>query len=337
MVKKHSGPDTQDDSSILSSDISRRDFVNGTLIGVGAALLSSAAPINAARQKPAGVFNDPWTGFGGVGDYAVSNGNVASVRDAAHLIRDGLTPTLLEDVDDTGEEYDMVIIGGGFSGIGAAYQFHKQYGNTRKCLILENHPVFGGEAKQNEFEVDGYRLFGPQGSNDFGPPDKDSDELIADIYRDTGLPFEYEFVTQDPEKTEVKTPLEHFYGVYWEEERYDTGYFLGEDADTPWVVNPRKDDLARMPWSDDFKAELNRIFDDKEEYYTGEDLDRWLDSMSYKELLEDVMGYSPKVTEYFDPILAISMGGVGADVYSAYSAKLLDMPGTNVHYEFDIN
>ncbi len=337
MVKKHSGSDTQDDSSILSSDISRRDFVNGTLIGVGAALLSSAAPVNAARQKPAGVFNDPWTGFGGVGDYAVSNGNVASVRDAAHLIRDGLTPTLLEDVDDTGEEYDMVIIGGGFSGIGAAYQFHKQYGSTRKCLILENHPVFGGEAKQNEFEVDGYRLFGPQGSNDFGPPDKDSDDLIADIYRDTGLPFEYEFVTQDPEKTEVKTPLEHFYGVYWEEERYDTGYFLGEDADTPWVVNPRKDDLARMPWSDDFKAELNRIFDDKEEYYTGEDLDRWLDSMSYKELLEDVMGYSPKVTEYFDPILAISMGGVGADVYSAYSAKLLDMPGTNVHYEYDVD
>jgi spermidine dehydrogenase len=337
MVKKHSGSDTQDDRSILSSDISRRDFVNGSLIGVGAALLSSAAPANAARQKPAGVFNDPWTGFGGVGDYAVSNGNVASVRDAAHLIRDGLTPTLMKDVDDMGEEYDMVIVGGGFSGIGAAYQFHKQYGSTRKCLILENHPVFGGEAKQNEFEVDGYRLFGPQGSNDFGPPDKDSDELIADIYRDTGLPFEYEFVTQDPEKTEVKTPLEHFYGVYWEEERYDTGYFLGEDADIPWVINPRKDDLARMPWSDDFKAELNRIFDDKEEYYTGEDLDRWLDSMSYKELLEDVMGYSPKVTEYFDPILAISMGGVGADVYSAYSAKLLDMPGTNVHYEFDMN
>jgi spermidine dehydrogenase len=29
------------------------------------------------------------------------------------------------------------------------------------------------------------------------------------------------------------------------------------------------------------------------------------------------------------------MGGVGADVYSAYSAKLLDMPGTNVHYQYD--
>ena len=84
------------DSSILSPDISRRDFVNGTLVGFGAALLSSAAPAYPASRKPVGVFNDPWTGYGGVGDYAVSNGNVASVRDAAHLIRDGLAGTLTD-------------------------------------------------------------------------------------------------------------------------------------------------------------------------------------------------------------------------------------------------
>ena len=323
--------------SPLSADISRRDFVNGTLVGAGVALLGAAAPGCTARPKPEAVVDDLWTGYGGVGDYATSNGNVASVRDAAHLIRDGLTRSVMDDVEDTGEEYDMVIVGGGFSGVGAAYQFHKEHGNDKKCLILENHPVFGGEAKQNEFEVDGYRLFGPQGSNDFGPPDKDDESLIADIYRDTGLPFEYKFTPRNPDKTEVQTPLEHFYGMYWEEERYDTGYFLGENADPAWVINPRKDKLARMPWSDEFKAELNRAFEDKEEYYSGEDLDRWLDSMSYKELLEDVMGYSPKVTEYFDPVLAISMGGVGADVYSAYSAKLLDMPGTNVHYEYDVD
>ena len=163
----------------LPSDISRRDFVNGTLVGFGAALLSSSIPTLADGRKPVGLFNDTWTGFGGMGDYANSNGNVASVREAAHLIRDGLTPKLMMDVEDTGEEYDMVIIGGGFSGLGAAYQFHKKYGNTKKCLIIENHPVFGGEAKQNEFEVDGYTLYGPQGSNDFGPPKKDDEGLIC--------------------------------------------------------------------------------------------------------------------------------------------------------------
>ena len=159
--KKHKNKDLQ-----LSNNISRRDFVNGTLVGLGVALLSPSLPVIGAEKKSVGLFNDPWTGFGGVGDYANSNGNVASVRKAAHLIRDGLTPKLLEEVEDTGEEYDMVIIGGGFSGLGAAYQFHKKYGETKKCLIIENHPVFGGEAKQNEFEVDGYKLYGPQGSND---------------------------------------------------------------------------------------------------------------------------------------------------------------------------
>ena len=260
---------------------------------------------------------------------------MASVRDAAHLIRDGRTAALLDDVQDTGEDYDLVVIGGGFSGIGAAYQFHKERGRNGKCLVLENHPVYGGEAKQNEFEVDGFRLYGPQGSNDFFPPDEESDSLIADIYRTTGLPFEYEIAAEDPDKTRLRAPLEHFYGVYWEEERYDTGYFLGEDAGPSWVVNPRKDKLARLPWPKDFKEELNRAFADKEDYYEGDDIDRWLDSMSYKDLLEKVMGYSPKVTEFLDPVLAISMGGVGADVYSAYSAKLLDMPGTGVHYEYD--
>jgi spermidine dehydrogenase len=57
--------------------------------------------------------------------------------------------------------------------------------------------------------------------------------------------------------------------------------------------------------------------------------------MSYKHLLENVMGFSPEVTKYFDPIIAISMGGVGADVYSAYSAKQLEMPGTQARYIYD--
>ncbi len=75
-------------------------------------------------------------------------GNVASVRDAAHLIRDGIPDDMINNIEDLDEQYDMVIIGGGFSGIGAAYQFHKKYGDSKKCLILENHPIFGGEAKQ---------------------------------------------------------------------------------------------------------------------------------------------------------------------------------------------
>jgi hypothetical protein len=83
-----------------------------------------------------------------------------------------------------------------------------------------------------------------------------------------------------------------------------------------------------LPWPDDIKADLNRAFEDREDKYQGDDIDQWLDSMSYKDLLEKVYGYSPAITKYFDPIIAISMGGVGCDVYSAYSARKLEMPCT---------
>ena len=321
------------------SNITRRDFIAGSLIGAGSALLYANAPWSfsksSGKKNSIGVFNDPWTGFGGVGDYAVSNGNVASTRDAAHLIRDMDIEELVKSAEETNEEYDMVIIGGGFSGIGAAYEFKKAYGDTKKCLILENHPVFGGEAKQNEFDVDGHRIFAPQGSNDFGLPKENDGSLISEIYKKTGLPFKLTFVDKDPSKSKVDTPLENYYGVFWEEERYDTGYFMGKDAETPWIINPREDRLARMPWSKKFKAELNRAFDDKETPYKGADIDTWLDSMTYKELLEKVMGFSPKVAEYFDPIVAISMGAVCCDVLSAYSARQLEMPCTEARYVYD--
>ncbi|MDH3549040.1 MAG: twin-arginine translocation signal domain-containing protein, partial [Gammaproteobacteria bacterium] len=71
------------ENSTLGPNISRRDFINGTLVGVGATLLGAAAPGCTARQTPAPTTSDPWTGYGGVGDYATANGNVAAVRDAA--------------------------------------------------------------------------------------------------------------------------------------------------------------------------------------------------------------------------------------------------------------
>ena len=49
----------------------------------------------------------------------------------------------------------MVVVGGGFGGLGAAYTFFREAEKSQSCLVLDNHSIFGGEAKQNEFEVDG--------------------------------------------------------------------------------------------------------------------------------------------------------------------------------------
>ena len=141
----------------LGQPISRRDFLNSTLIASGALLTSGVSPAQLLSQED-------WTGYGGVGDYSSSNGNTYSIVQSGHGIRNGDFETLPAKVIDTGETYDCVIVGGGISGLAAALFFMRQSGSGSKCLVLDNHPIFGGEAKRNEFMVDGQRLIAHQGS-----------------------------------------------------------------------------------------------------------------------------------------------------------------------------
>ena len=68
----------------LDRQITRRDFVGATLIGSGAILLGAPAPAFAQG------LNASWNGYAGIGDYSRANGNIASVVNAAHGIRDGI-------------------------------------------------------------------------------------------------------------------------------------------------------------------------------------------------------------------------------------------------------
>jgi spermidine dehydrogenase len=325
-------PSKKKSSSGPVSEITRRDFLGGVLIGAGAALLTAPAPLFAKANRSKEVFSDAWTGYGGVGDYARSNGNTASVRQAAHLIRDGHAPALAETAEDTGEIFDMVVIGGGFAGHAAAFQFHKKRGSDGRCLILDNHPIFGGEAKQNEFDVDGYRLYGPQGSNGFILP-TGRDGLSDEIWETTGMPTGFEFAEPAFGSTDVEAPLDSFETMYWAERRFDTGYFF---KDSGWAKNPWRDELQKTPWPEKFRKDMIRAYEQRKKYYQGDDFDRWLDSMSYKDLLEKEMGLDPGVTEFIDPILAISSYGLSSDVISAYAAYLLALPGTTAYGSFDL-
>src|SRR5437879_3970544 len=138
--------------------ITRRDFLGSTLLASGATLLTNVSPAELIQNK------DDFTGYGGVGEYSTSNGNTLPVIRAGHSIRDAVYDPLPKDIIDTGEQYDCAVIGGGISGLAAALFFQRQANREMKCLVLENHPIFGGEAKQNEFLVDGKRLIVHQGS-----------------------------------------------------------------------------------------------------------------------------------------------------------------------------
>src|SRR3954447_3038608 len=176
---KVSNPRRPGDASLgMDASITRRDFLGSTLLASGAALLSQQVPAK-------GAATDEFTGYGGLGDYATSNGNTLEVVSAGHGMRDGLFDRPDADVADTGEIYDCVVVGGGISGLAAAVTFLQEAGSRKNVLILENHPIFGGEAKRNEFEVDGKRLIAHQGSAIYFVPYPHS--VIGRFYDSIGL------------------------------------------------------------------------------------------------------------------------------------------------------
>src|SRR5579872_5726987 len=122
----------------LDRDITRRDFLNASLVASGGALLSSLSPAQLLAQTQKPNFEDDWAGYGGVGDYAHSNGNTTAVMEAGHQIRDAAFETLPANVIDTEETYDCVVVGGGISGLAAALTFQRLAGAGKKCLVLDN-------------------------------------------------------------------------------------------------------------------------------------------------------------------------------------------------------
>src|SRR6266705_2850812 len=154
--------DQRHDDLGMNEPISRRDFLNGAVLAGAGLLLGGQAP----TISPAAAFD----GYGGIGDNSRANGNTWDVLSAGHALRDGTFEERVSAAIDTGEMYDLVAVGGGISGLAAAIFFQKYKGGS--CLVIDDHPIFGGEAKRNEFLVDGQRLTAHQGSAIFLVPQK---------------------------------------------------------------------------------------------------------------------------------------------------------------------
>jgi spermidine dehydrogenase len=103
----------------------------------------------------------------------------------AHAMRDGKFAGALPNVNDTGETFDVIVVGGGASGLGAAYEVTTH--GRGNCLLLDNHAMWGGEAKRNEFLVDGSRLIGPQGSNQCGVLGSGRGPEYEELWREIAL------------------------------------------------------------------------------------------------------------------------------------------------------
>jgi spermidine dehydrogenase len=304
----------------LDARISRRDFVNGVLLG-------SAAALAGAGTAAAQGLDPGWDGYGGSGDYWRAHGNTGPVVDSAHRIRDGAYDGKALAAEDTGERFDLVVVGAGFAGIVGAYEFQQQTAGGRTCLILDNHAVFGGEAKQNEFLVDGYRLFAPQGSNGFVVPRKEWGRFWT-YWQDLRLPMRYEFEDAAGAAAGLRVTTDSFGPMYWDEPSAVTGYFVrSRDGNLACIKGAVGDGVAQLPWPESLQRDLVRLRHSTRNYADGHDEVPWLDGMSYATFLEQVMGLDRRVKDIWDPIVAVGGFGACSDVISAYAVKRNLFPG----------
>ena len=293
------------DGGLLGREVTRRDVVNATLIGAGAALLDGCAP----TPKEA---VDPWTGPGGVGDYADANGNTAAIVRAAHGIRDGDYEARIAAAVDTGETVDMLIVGGGFGGLGAMLAFKARH-PTGTCLLLDNQAVIGGYAKANAFDVDGHRITGAQASMNFTLP---TDETRGDSYwPELGLPDDPRWVSRTGGDPAIVVQRSTSGTLYHGEQSATMGYHGARG----WAKDMWRDDLATAPIDPAFQRSLLTLRDLKRRGRpTGAEALR-LDAMTFADYAREL-----KLDPAVLPYVTLGMCQTGPQV-SAYAA--LSLPG----------
>ena len=137
----------------MDRPIKRRDFLNGVAVAIGAPLLGVKSA--ACRNPRPAAYPPSLTGMRGLYPGSFTT---------AHSLRDHAFWNHADKPSDTGEHYDLVIVGGGISGLSAAYFYRKVAGDKARILILDVLDDFGGHAKRNEFDVNGRKLLGYGGT-----------------------------------------------------------------------------------------------------------------------------------------------------------------------------
>lgn len=302
----------------MDRDIARRDFLQGVAVGVAFGGLAPELAQAAEReaQNAAGYYPPARLGM---------RGSHPGSFEAAHELRDGDFWNGTHSPIDTGETYDLVVVGGGISGLSAAW-FYRAAKPGAKILIIENHDDFGGHAKRNEFHIGGHT------------------ELINGGTLEIDSPYPYSAVARgllaslgvDPSRLRRECEDPSVYaglklGVFFDRETFGTDRLLTLGASERGKADPEewKAFLARAPLGKAAKHSILKIETGTEDYYPGLTSDQKKDrlwSISYRDYLLDVVKADPAALPFYQH-RTDEWWGCGIDAVPALDCWGLGHPG----------
>jgi spermidine dehydrogenase len=304
-------------------EITRRDFLNGVAIGVGATAVESSLPglswagDDLAPQDKTDYYPPAFTGMRG--------SHPGSFEDA-HKLRDGNFWKSSGKAVDTGESYDLVIVGGGISGLAAAYFWRAQKPGAR-ILILDNHDDFGGHAKRNEFRPGGRLLLGNGGTWAIESPFPYS-KVAHGLMDDLGI---------DPAALAKKCNVAGVYkhltnSFFFDKETFGhdklvkgkaSGLFPGA------IFGGDVGAIEGIPLAPEVARDVQRLETSSEDFFPGMTSEHKKDKLSrisYKKFLLDVVKVDPRVVPIYQT-RTHPLFGVGIDAVAALDCWALQMPG----------
>ena len=329
--------------------ITRRDFLNGMAVAIGTTLLPAGGHADEGGltlpsrppegQGPDGSAQDPLLAKGITpSDPSYYPPTLSGMRgshpgsfESAHLARDGDFWKTAAPPISTGESYDLVVVGGGISGLAAAHFYRARAGRSARILILDNHDDFGGHAKRNEFHIAGRMLLMNGGTMSIESPFPYSKEA-AGLMADLGI---------NPPALEAKCAdhsLYHSLGlkqaVFFDKETFGVDRLVSGLPGGLYGIQPATgkewaDFLAKTPLAADAQHDMARIEAANVDYMPGipeaEKKDK-LSRMSYKDFLLKIAKVHPYLIPFYQT-RTHGLYGVGIDAVPALDCWAIGFPG----------